>query len=79
MGQYLDYKNCKCRKGLIDKLIEESSEYINGNEIIHNVNLNDYGRVSKSCYIHIVLLIIVFLIICISSVFFLLVLKKSKC
>ena len=23
MGQYLDYKNCKCRKKLIDQLVEE--------------------------------------------------------
>ena len=26
VGEYLDYKNCKCRKKLIDKLIEECTE-----------------------------------------------------
>ena len=71
IGQYLDYKNCECRKKQIVKLVEECSEDIDGNEIIHNVNLNDYGKVCKSCTIYIVLLIITFMIIIgISSGFF---------
>ena len=28
VGQYLDYENCKCRKRLVDKLVEECSENI---------------------------------------------------
>ena len=28
IGQYLDYSNCKCRKRLVDKLIEECTENI---------------------------------------------------
>ena len=36
VGEYLDYENCKCRKRLIDKLVEASSEDINGNELIHD-------------------------------------------
>ena len=32
VGEYLDYENCKCRKRLIDKLVEECSENIDGNE-----------------------------------------------
>ena len=28
-GEYLDYKNCKCRKRLVNKLIEECNENIN--------------------------------------------------
>ena len=35
-GEYLDYKNCKCRKRIIDMLAEECSENINGNEMIYN-------------------------------------------
>ena len=27
-GEYLDYKNCKCRKRLVDKIIEECNENI---------------------------------------------------
>ena len=25
VGEYLDYKSCKCRKSLVDKLVESSS------------------------------------------------------
>ena len=28
VGEYLDYQNCKCRKRLVDKLVEEYSENI---------------------------------------------------
>ena len=28
VGEYLDYENCKCRKRLADKLVEECSENI---------------------------------------------------
>ena len=28
VGEYLDYENCKCRKRLVDKLVEECSENI---------------------------------------------------
>ena len=31
--EYLDYTNYKCRKRLIYKLVEESSEDINGNDL----------------------------------------------
>ena len=37
--EYLDYKNCKCRKKIIDKLIEECSENIDGNEMLYNETL----------------------------------------
>ena len=28
VGEYLDYKSCKCRKRLVDRLVEECSENI---------------------------------------------------
>ena len=61
IGQYLNYKNCKCRKKLIDELVKECSENINGNEMIHNATFNDYGKVCKSCKINMILLIIMFI------------------
>ena len=68
IGQYLDYKNCKCRKKLDDKLVKECSENIDGNEMIDNVN--DYEKVCNSCTIYLVLFAIAFLIIIgISSAF----------
>ena len=35
-GEHLDYKNCKCGNKLIEKLVEEYSENIDGNEMIYN-------------------------------------------
>ena len=28
IGEYLDYENCKCRKKLVDKLVEECTENV---------------------------------------------------
>ena len=39
-GQYLDYKNCICRKSLIDKLVEEYVNVVNG-DIMHSETIND--------------------------------------
>ena len=46
-GECLDYKNYKCRNKLVDKLVEECSENIDGNKMVHNehlnvIQLNDY-------------------------------------
>ena len=40
IGEYLDYKNCKCRNKLIDKLVEKCSENIDGNEMLYNETLD---------------------------------------
>ena len=45
VGEYLDYVNCKCRKRLIDKLLEKIDEYIDGSKMVYNATLSDYGRV----------------------------------
>ena len=66
VGQYLDYKNCKCRKKLVDKLVEECSENIDGNEMIYN----DYEKVCNSRTIYMVLFIAFLIIIDISSAYF---------
>ena len=50
VGEYLDYKNCKYRKRLIGKLVEECSENIDGNETIFNKTLNDYKSVCNSYF-----------------------------
>ena len=59
VGEYLDYKKCKCKNKLVNKLIEECSESIDGNKMIHN----DYQNVCNSCKVYIVLFAIAFLII----------------
>ena len=70
IGQYLDYKNCKCRKKLVDELVEECGKNIAENEMVYNGTLNDYKKVCNSCTIYIVLFALAFLIIfSISSAF----------
>ena len=60
-GEYFDYVNCKCRKRLIDKLVEECREDIDGNEMVYNAisyDLGLKGRVCRSCARYVILLII---------------------
>ena len=47
VGEYLDYENCKCRKRLIDKLVEECNENIDRKEMIYNETLNE--NICNSC------------------------------
>ena len=75
VGEYLDYKNCKCRNKTVDKLLEECSKNIDGNEMLHNETLNltplnVYKKVCNPCTIYIVLFAVFFIAsICISIVF----------
>ena len=63
VGEYLQYEYCKCRKKLVDKLIEECNESIDRNEMIYKDILNHYEKVCNSCTIYFVLFGIAFLII----------------
>ena len=56
-GEYLDYKNCKCRKRLVDKLVEECSENIDELKIVSESKNN-----CNSCILYIVLFSIFFTI-----------------
>ena len=75
IGEYLDYKDCRCKKRIIDKLVEECSENIDGNEMLYNetlnaIQLNVYKKAFNYCTVCVVLFII-FLItnICICCIF----------
>ena len=61
VGHYLDYENCKCKKRLVDKLVEECHENIDNDKLI-NLTLNNYKNVCGSCTTCIVLLVIFFII-----------------
>ena len=39
LGEYLDYKNCVCRNSIVDKLVEECTNVIDGDNI-YNETLN---------------------------------------
>ena len=71
VGVYLDHKNCKCRKRLIDKLVEECIENIDGNKMIYNSTLNDYVKICSFSTVYIVYIVSHFLmIIVIHSTYF---------
>ena len=59
IGEYLDYSNCKCRKRLVDKLVEECIKSIDEVEITEITHAENKCR---SCTLHIVLFSVVFTI-----------------
>ena len=63
VGEYLDYKNCKCRKKLVDKLVDESAETVE-EEKLAKITLAENANMHKciSCALYIVLFTIVFTI-----------------
>ena len=61
VGEYLDYANCKCRKKLIDKLVEECSLNIDEKKLRSN-KINDHEKICSSCSVYIVLLVIFFIL-----------------
>ena len=60
IGEYLDYENCKCRKKIVNKLIDEWAETIEevklAKKTLENENENKYS----SCKVYIVFMILVF-------------------
>ena len=69
VGEYLDYENCKCRKKLVDKLVEHSStdrsSAVKCSENIDEVKIaseNEHKNKCSSCTLYIVLFSIIFTI-----------------
>ena len=63
ISEYLDYENCKCRKKLVDKLIDECAETIDQTKLANitfTENENNYE--CGSCIVYIVLMIVAFTI-----------------
>ena len=63
IGEYLDYKNWRCRRKIVDSLVEECSKNIDENDMIFdeslNIVLSDYKCNCCTLYI---LLLAVFLV-----------------
>ena len=57
VGEYLDYKNCRCRKKLVDKQTEECTENIDEVKIASE---NKHENKCSSCTLHIVLFSVFF-------------------
>ena len=69
VDEYLDYENCKCRKKLVDKLVEHSStdrsSAVKCSENIDEVKIaseNEHKNKCSSCTLYIVLFSIIFTI-----------------
>ena len=60
IGQYLDYKNCVCRKSLVDKLVEECINVFDGdtmyNETLIVASSNDCASLTPYIVLFIVFL-----------------------
>ena len=74
VGEYLENKNCQCRKRIIDKLVEECSENIYDNETLDiipfdAIPLNVYKKVFNSCMVYIVSFVMFLISICNCCVF----------
>ena len=58
IGEYLDYKNCKCRKKLIDRFIKECTENIEETRLAEKASSESKHKYS-SCIVYIVLFSII--------------------
>ena len=63
VGEYLDYENCKCRKKLVDKLIEQCTQTVEEVKLA-NITLAEDENKDKcsSCTLYIVLFSMLFTI-----------------
>ena len=61
VGEYLDYKNCKCRERLADKLTEECTEIVKKMKLAKiTLAKNEFNNKCGSCKLYIVLFSILF-------------------
>ena len=69
IAEYLDYSNCKCRKKLIDALVEECTETIEEVKLV-NITIEDENSYYKcsSCNVYIACIVLFSIIIAISIV-----------
>ena len=59
VGEHLDYENCKCRKRLVDKLVEECSESTDEVKMV-GITLFEHENVCTSyCRIYVVLITVI--------------------
>ena len=64
VGEYLNYENCKCRKSLVDKLVEECNENIDEAKLT-GINLFEHGNKCVCPYTVYTVLVVIALTICI--------------
>ena len=61
VGEYLDYKNCKCRKKLTDKLIDDCTKTIENTKLVNiTFTENENNFECDSCIVYVVLMSVAF-------------------
>ena len=70
IGEYLDYSNCKCRKKLIDPLVEERTENIDETKLVDVTVENENKDKFNSYVVYKVLFFIFFIIIIVVGIYF---------
>ena len=71
ISEYLDYSNCRCKKKLFDKLIEECTENIEDIKLLNITveNENSYYK-CNSCKVYIVFMMLIFIIFIGTTIYF---------
>ena len=69
VGEYLDYKNCKCRKRIIDKLVEKFSKNIDGHEMPYDETLDVIPLIVYKKYVVLARYIIVLFVVFLTSIY----------
>ena len=64
VGEYLDYENCKCRKRLVDKLVEECNENIDEEKLTEST-LSEHKNECACYYTVFIVLAVIASTICI--------------
>ena len=62
IGEYLDYSNCKCRRKLVDPLVEEYTENIEETKLVKTFTENKNKDKRSSCTLYIILFSVSFTI-----------------
>ena len=63
VSEYLDYENCKCRKKLVDKLVDECAETVEEVKLAKiTLAKNENKYKCNSCMLYVVLFLILFTI-----------------
>ena len=71
VGEYLDYENCRCRKKLVGKLVDQCAETIEEVKLARiTLAENESENKYSSCTVHIVLMIVFFIIFTGITIFF---------
>ena len=78
VGEHLDYENCKCRKKIVDKLVEEYTETVAEVKLAKiNLAINENNYKQNSCTLFIALMIVVFTICAGIGIYFVYYLVKN--